>query len=241
VAKAGRGRPLVPVSGSAQPTEGFGGWGGGNGKRTFHMVASIVMDESSGLALAPTAARHRLATLFVDIAGSTSLLVHHPPEVVLGVVQCFLGLVTETALAHTGHVKDYEGDGALLYFESPLDAARAALAIREALAAGRCDAGCADGPGVRARLSLTIGDLVVGVVGTPGRQGLALVGPSVNVGSRLLKHVAPGGIIASGAFVDAVRAEAPALADEFQLLDLAFEVPGADGLVVATWVARTLS
>ena len=36
---------------------------------------------------APT--RRRLATLFVDIAGSTSLLVHHPPEVVLGIVQGF--------------------------------------------------------------------------------------------------------------------------------------------------------
>lgn len=211
----------------------------GDNRKCASVLALIEMDGPSGLALAPTAARHRLATLFVDIAGSTSLLVHHPPEVVLNVVQCFLGLVTETALAHTGHVKDYEGDGALLYFESPPDAARAALAIRNALAAGRCDDACADGPGVRARLSLTIGDLVVGVVGTPRRQGLALVGPSVNVGSRLLKHIDPGGIIATEAFVDAVRAEAPTLADEFQLLDPTFEVPGADGLVVATWVART--
>jgi class 3 adenylate cyclase len=33
--------------------------------------------------------RRRLATLFVDIAGSTRLLAHHPPEKVLGVVQNF--------------------------------------------------------------------------------------------------------------------------------------------------------
>jgi hypothetical protein len=53
--------------------------------------------------------RRRLATLFVDIAGSTSLLVHHPPEVVLGVVQGFMTLVTEVASAHAGTVKDFEG------------------------------------------------------------------------------------------------------------------------------------
>lgn len=201
------------------------------------MLALVVMGEPARLAFAPTVARRRLATLFVDIAGSTSLLVQHPPEAVLGAVQCFLRLVTETALAHAGYVKDYEGDGALLYFESPPEAARAALALREALAAGRCDAECGGGPGVRARMSLTIGDVVVGVVGTPERQGLALVGPSVNVGSRLLKHIDPGGIIASGDFVEALRAAAPTVADEFQLLDRAFEVPAANGLVVAIWGA----
>ena len=57
--------------------------------------------------------RRRLTTLFVDIAGSTSLLVHHPPEVVLSVVQGFMTLVTEVASSHAGTVKDFEGDGAL--------------------------------------------------------------------------------------------------------------------------------
>ena len=60
--------------------------------------------------------RRRLATLFVDIAGSTRLVVRHPPETVLGVVQCFAELVTDIALAHRGQVKDFEGDGVLLYF-----------------------------------------------------------------------------------------------------------------------------
>jgi class 3 adenylate cyclase len=45
-------------------------------------------------------------TLFVDIAGSTSLLVQHPAEAVLGVVQCSMRLVTEVAYACGGTVKD---------------------------------------------------------------------------------------------------------------------------------------
>jgi class 3 adenylate cyclase len=47
----------------------------------------------------------------MDIAGSTRLVVHHEPETVLGVVQCFAELVSDIALAHRGHVKDFEGAG----------------------------------------------------------------------------------------------------------------------------------
>lgn len=90
-----------------------------------------------------------------------------------------------------------------------------------------------------ARMSLTVGDVVVvGVAGSTMRQAVALVGPSVSVGSRLLKQAPPGGIIATGEVVEALREEAPALAAEFRLLDPVFEVPGTDGLAVATWVAE---
>ncbi len=179
--------------------------------------------------------RRRLATLFVDIAGSTSLLVHHPPEIVLGVVQGFLSLVTEIASAHAGMVKDFEGDGALIYFASVKNAVRAALAIRRRLADGRCDVACGDGPGIRARTSVTIGDVVVGRVGSSTRQGIALVGPSVNIGARLLKHAPLGAIIASSDVLADLQ-DAPQLADEFHPLDAAFVVPGADGMTVETYI-----
>jgi class 3 adenylate cyclase len=181
--------------------------------------------------------RRRLATLFVDIAGSTSLLIHHPPEVVLGVVQGFMTLVTEIASAHAGTVKDFEGDGALVYFASVKNAVRAALAIRRTLADGRCDVACGDGPGIAARMSITVGDAVVGVVGSPMRHGIALIGPSVNIGARLLKHAPLGAIIASGDVLAELRQrDATGLADEFHALDAAFVVPGADGLTIPTYV-----
>jgi class 3 adenylate cyclase len=180
--------------------------------------------------------RRRLATLFVDIAGSTSLLVHHPPETVLAVVQGFMKLVTVIASAHAGTVKDFEGDGALLYFASTKNAVRAALAIQQRLARGHCDVACGEGPGIAARMSITVGDVVIGAVGSPARSGLALVGPSVNIGARLLKHAPPGDIIASGEVWEALARDAPRLAAEFRPLDAAFTVPGADGVTVATYV-----
>jgi class 3 adenylate cyclase len=189
--------------------------------------------------LEPSPKRRRLTTLFVDIAGSTSLLIHNPPEVVLGVVQGFMALVTEVASAHAGTVKDFEGDGALLCFASVENGVRAALAIQKNLADGRCDIACGDGPGIRARMSVTVGDVVVGAVGSWARQGMVLIGPSVNIGARLLKHVPPGAVIASGEIVEALRQDAPRLADEFHPLDTAFAVPGAEGMTVATYVVPT--
>jgi class 3 adenylate cyclase len=102
-------------------------------------------------------ARVRLATVFVDIAGSTRLLAHHPPETVLACVQRFMRLVAEVALAYCGDVKDFEGDGVLLYFESASEAVAAAFVIRAALASGVCDVACP----VSARMSVSVGDVVL--------------------------------------------------------------------------------
>lgn len=179
--------------------------------------------------------RRRLTTLFVDIAGSTRLVVRHTPETMLGVVQCFAGLVTDIALRHRGRVKDFEGDGVLLYFDSAVDAAEAALAIRAALDRERCETGCGGGPGAPVRMSLTLGEVAVGAVGPRAHPALALVGPSVNLGARLLKMVPPGGIAASAEVIAALESEAPALAGWFRLLDPAFEVPGAGGLTLAVY------
>lgn len=110
-------------------------------------------------------------------------------------------LVTEAAFAHAGTVKDFEGDGALVYFASIKNAVRTALLIRKRLADGHCSIACRDGPGITARMSITIGDVVVGLVGSSARRGMALVGPSVNIGARLLRHAPLGAIIASGEVV----------------------------------------
>ena len=177
--------------------------------------------------------KRRLVTLFADIAGSTRMVIHNEPEQVLGAFQCFSELVSDIALSHRGHVKDFEGDGVMLYFDSAVDAAEAALAIRAALDRNRCDSGCGEGPGVPARLALTVGDVAVGMVGPALHRAVALVGLSINLGARLLKAVPPGNVAASTELVAALEHEAPSLARRFTLFDPAYEVPGAGGLTIA--------
>jgi class 3 adenylate cyclase len=166
--------------------------------------------------------RKELTVLFVDIADSTATVVHQPPEVALALVQSFMEIVTNIALAHCGDVKDYEGDGALLYFESVVEATQAALAIRDALA--RTQTSQLDS--LRARLSLNVGSVVIGVIGTTLRRSVALIGPSINLAARLLKQVPPGGIIATETVVERLRQEAPELSQQFQLWNARLELKG---------------
>ena len=176
-------------------------------------------------------ARKELAVLFVDIADSTATVLHQPPEVALALVQRFMGIVTEIALAHCGDVKDYEGDGALLYFESVPEATQAAVAIRHALAQAPPEGHAP----LRARFSLNVGSIIVGVIGSALRRSVALIGPSIHIAARLLKHIPPGGIIATEAVVERLRQEAPAFAQRFEVWDPCLILKGVEDECVSAF------
>ena len=171
--------------------------------------------------------------MFVDIANSTATIVNQPPEVALDLVQRFMGVVTEITLEYCGDVKDYEGDGALLYFESVMEATQAALAIRQALAQMPANGH----PPLQARFSLNVGNIIIGVIGVALRRSVALIGPSINVASRLLKHIPPSGIIATQVVVERLQQEAPTLAHYFQLLDEQLELKGFEKEYVTAYHA----
>jgi class 3 adenylate cyclase len=157
--------------------------------------------------------KQELTVLFVDLADSTKAIHRQPPERTLAIVQRFMEVVTEVALAHCGDVKDYEGDGALLYFASIAQATRAALDIRAAL----IQEPFSTEPFMRARLSLNVGEVVIGVIGSPRRRSVALIGPAVSIAARLLKQIPPGGIIAPRTAVEQLQQEAPNIAEQFQV------------------------
>jgi adenylate cyclase len=157
--------------------------------------------------------RQEIAVLFVDLADSTRLVVREPAAHALAMMQRFLRIVTDVTLAYCGDVKDYEGDGALLYFGSVAQATNAALAIRAALMAGQAEAD----PALRARFSVNVGEVIVAVIGSSQRRSVALIGPAVSLAARLLKHIAPGSIIAPLTAVEKLRSEAPQIAAQFQV------------------------
>jgi class 3 adenylate cyclase len=86
-------------------------------------------------------------------------------------------------------------------------------------------------------MSLTVGEVAIGVVGSGESTSLALIGQSVNFGARLLRAIPPGGIAASVEVMAALGTEAPALARRFHVVAPAFEVPGAGGLTVVVYAA----
>ncbi len=155
-----------------------------------------------------------MVALFVDMVGSTRLVLERSAEEVLEIIQTFMEVVIDVGAYHCGDVHDFEGDGALLYFEGPGEAVPAAFRMRDELAQRREQV-----PELpRPRFSLDAGPIVVGLVGTRFRQTVALVGPAVHIAARILKLAPPGGIAATESIVVRARRENPELARRFSEL-----------------------
>jgi class 3 adenylate cyclase/rhodanese-related sulfurtransferase len=180
--------------------------------------------------------RRSMVSMFVDMVDSTGLIFSRSPEQVLALTQAFMEVVVEIGAHHCGDVKDFEGDGAFLYFEGPGEAMPAAFRLRERLLERRRAIPELPLP----RLSLDLGPVVIGIVGTRFRQTVAIVGPSVNVAARILKLAPPGGIVATEAVVAVARRADPELARDFIPLLERPRIPEAAG-PLELWLAAAPS
>jgi class 3 adenylate cyclase len=141
--------------------------------------------------------------------------------------------VIDVGVYHCGEVHDFEGDGAFLYFEGPGEAVPAAFRLRDELLERRGKHPDLPLP----RISLDKGPLVIGIVGTRFRQTVALVGPAVHRGARILKLAPPGGIIATEPIVEHARRSDPALAREFERADREFVLDERHPDPIPIWIA----
>jgi len=163
--------------------------------------------------------RQDMAVGFVDMVGSTRLVFERSAEEVLEVMQAFMEVVIDVGAYHCGDVHDFEGDGAFLYFEGAGEAVPAAFRLRNELVARRRSLPTLPLP----RVSLDVGPVVLGVVGTRFRRTVALVGPAVHTAARILKLAPPGGIAVTDAIIAHARRANPQLAREFAVQEGAAE------------------
>jgi len=148
-----------------------------------------------------------LAVLFVDMVEFTSLLQRAQPESVLALVQTFMRCVSDVARLHCGDVRDFEGDGALLYFASPTEALPAAFDLRQQLAELRRQ--IPELP--QARFALDYGPVVLGPLDGE-RRTLAFIGMAIITAARLLKHAEPEGIIVTAEVMSYAQVHLPEVA-----------------------------
>jgi len=145
----------------------------------------------------------RIAVLFVDLIGSTSLAVRRPPTEVVTMLNRFFALVVEVVDAHDGWVNKFEGDAALCVFGAPVSSAAPAGA---ALAAARALSRRLEQelPEVRAGIGVSAGDAVAGNVGAAERFEYTVIGDPVNEAARLceLAKTTPARLLASERVVD---------------------------------------
>ncbi|SDD51964.1 tetratricopeptide repeat protein [Ruegeria marina] len=142
----------------------------------------------------------KLATILVgDIVGST-LQMERDEEGSVRRFQNCLGAVARTVNEHDGRVFSRAGDAVLAEFSSPVNALRAAMEARGALA--RVDASSPKDM----RFGLHIAD-VMDVEGD-------LRGDGVNIAARIQSEADPGAIDTSRLLVDQVRRNSPCIFDD---------------------------
>lgn len=175
----------------------------GHRLRILRAAAQAQAEPSRATEPAPAAAERRnLTILFCDLVGSTALSTRLDPEDYREVLGAYHRAVTEAAGRAGGHMAQFLGDGALVYFGYPAaqeDAAeravRMALDLREATRRIEVE----PGGGLEVRVGVATGLVVIGERGpSPAEDAMAL-GETPNLAARLQGAAAPGEVLVSEA------------------------------------------
>jgi len=127
--------------------------------------------------------RRLAAIMAADVVGYSALM-EQADETTYANFELFKReLVEPSLLRNDGRLIKTTGDGALAEFASPLDAVRSAMEIQDGLASG--------GYGLKLRIGINLGDVIVGKDGD-------LFGDGINIAVRLEGLADPGGILISG-------------------------------------------
>ena len=145
------------------------------------MVRSLVL--SHGAEGIPSEERD-ITVMFTDIVGFTSTTSPMSPEAVAAFINAHFAVLQACIEAEDGTIDKYIGDSVMAFWGAPssqpdhaLRACRAALAIRDALAA------TPDAPSIR--IGINTGPVLVGNIGAPGRLNYTIVGEAVNIAQRV--------------------------------------------------------
>ena len=140
------------------------------------------------------------SVLFTDVVGFTALSEQLGAARVGEVLNAYLTRVAEVAHAHGATIDKFVGDAAMLVYGAPEhlapeEQARRAVELARALIA-TTDALGGD-PRLQIRVGIHTGEAVVGSFGSPHRSDYTVIGPAVNLASRLESACSPGRILVS--------------------------------------------
>ncbi len=132
--------------------------------------------------------------LSADVAGYSRLVGEAEEDAVRDLKAC-LQVVAQAVADHRGRIFNRAGDSAVAEFASPVEAVRCAARIQRAIA--ERNAGLPEGRGMRFRIGVHLGDVIV--------DGDNLLGDGVNVAARLQALAEPGGVSISRPVRDQVE------------------------------------
>ena len=174
------------------------------------IVNEILRDGTDALELGGK--QVRIAVLFVDIRGFTSMSEQLQPTQVVQVLNDYLTLISRCILDNGGTLDKFIGDAAMAFWGAPLPqedyvmkAVRAAAAMAEGAQALSAQLLEKYGRTVSFGIGVHVGEAVVGNVGSPARMDYTAIGDTVNTASRLEANAPAGTIYISRAVADALE------------------------------------
>lgn len=136
--------------------------------------------------------KREVSILFSDIRGFTTLSEKLSPEALVGLLNEYLGPMTDIVLTHKGTLDKYIGDAIMALFNAPLTIEKHSLRACEAavqminklkdINAGFKSKGF---PEIKIGIGINTAEAIVGNMGTHTRFDYTAVGDSVNLASRL--------------------------------------------------------
>ena len=136
----------------------------------------------------PTTESKELTFLFTDIRGFTTLCEGMEPAKVVELLNHYLELQTSLIAANDGDVDKYVGDEMMAMFDGPrkeINACKAGLEIRRAMAEEARKAADGAGTVVDIGIGINTGQVVHGSVGAKDRMDFTSIGDTVNLAARL--------------------------------------------------------
>lgn len=174
------------------------------------LVAAMAKGDTQALKLGGD--RREVAVLFVDVRGFTKMSEALEPEEVVGILNEYLGLVTECILRHGGMLDKFVGDCAMAVFNAPIDqedylykAVATAWDIAQGYEVLAKSLNDRFGRSVSYGIGVNCGPAVVGNIGCDFRMDYTAIGDTVNTAARLEANAETGQILISKAVKEALE------------------------------------
>jgi PAS domain S-box-containing protein len=154
--------------------------------------------------------RQEITSLYADIRGFTAFSEKTRPEFQIEVLNKHLTLAAGAILEHEGTLDKFVGDAVMAVFNTPepqedhtLRAVRAALAMQKAIQDGHQQMD--EQERLHFGVGITVGEAVVGNIGSAVVQNFTAIGDSVNFSSRLSDIAGPDQIFISAEAYERVK------------------------------------
>lgn len=169
----------------------------------------------------------RVAVLFVDVRGFTTMSEQLEAKEVVEILNEYLTLISDCILRNGGTLDKFVGDAAMAFWGAPLpqedyvmhalqaawDMVEGSRRLSEKLAEAH------DGRTVSFGIGVHVGEAVIGNIGSPQRMDYTAIGDTVNTAARLEANAPAGTIYISRAVADELkgRIQATSLGDTIRL------------------------